>query len=642
MKKLYFQQGQFIIELLITIGLTSIMLPALLTGFFSVRSSTLSQDQKLQAVSYLKEAVEAVRIVRNNSWSQVATNGTFHPIISGSSWILVSGTEVISPYNFSRQIVIDNVYRDLNGTIVTTGGTLDSSTKKVTVTVSWNAPVFSNVNSVIYITRYLDNNSLIQTSETDFNAGSITNTVITNINGGEVTLGAGGGGSWCDPNLSITALDLPKNGVANAVSAIEGGAFAGTGDNASGVSFANITIANTKPPIASIVGTFDGFKTNGVFGETNYAYLATDTVSKEIEIIDLTHLTDGKYPEAGYFNAPGNDKGNSVFVLGNIGYMISGNHLYTFDLSSKSGSRPQLGTVSLAGTGNKIYVIGSYAYIAVDSDTTQLQIIQVSPDGRTLTVVGWAQVNGREGKGIYVNNSATRAYLATEASLTQRELFILDISTKTGNRTILGSYDSNGMNPKGITVVPGNKAILVGSGAEEYQVIDITNETNPIRCGGLQIDTGVNGVSGIIEQDGDAYSYIITGDTSTEFKIIEGGPGGQYASSGTFTSGVFDAGSTVTFNRFIPTFTQPNQASIQFQIAVADAVSDSCTNANYYFIGPDGTSGTYFTSAGPIPLADNGQGYVNPGRCIKYKAYLSTSDLSQAPVLYDVSFNYSP
>ena len=208
----------------------------------------------------------------------------------------------------------------------------------------------------------------------------------------------------------------------SAISAIEGKGFAGTGDNSSGISYASIAISNTHPPVATVSGTFDGFKTNdGIFGDADYAYLATDTNSKEVEIVDLTHITNGKYSEAGYFNAPGNGTGNSVFVLGSVGYMTSGNHLYTFDLSSKSGSRPQLGSVTLAGTGAKVYVVGNYAYVAISEETLELQIIQVSDGGRTLSIVGQADVNGHEATDVFVNSTGTRVYLATKSSSSQKE-----------------------------------------------------------------------------------------------------------------------------------------------------------------------------------------------------------------------------
>jgi hypothetical protein len=136
---------------------------------------------------------------------------------------------------------------------VTSGGVVDLSTKQVDITLSWGQPYATSLTTKIYLSRYLNSSALAQTLQSDFAVGSKSGTIVTNTNGGEVTLGAGGGADWCNPNLSITALDLPKNGVANAVSAIEGKVFAGTGDNASGVSFADVSINNAKPPISQIL-----------------------------------------------------------------------------------------------------------------------------------------------------------------------------------------------------------------------------------------------------------------------------------------------------------------------------------------------------------------------------------------------------
>lgn len=626
------QKGQFLIELLLTIALVSIIFPALLTGFVSTRNNRAVKNQRQLATAYLNEGQEAIRVIRANGWSNLSV-GTYHPIISGSTWLLTSGSELIDG-NFTRSIVVENVNRDNNGNI-SQNGTLDPSTKLVTITVSWSLPFPNSVSAKSYLTRH-DSNIHTDTTIADFSGTlqetSVLATTGTSIsNDGQVQLSAVGGGEWCSPNLSIASLDLPKNGVANAISAIEGKAFAGTGDNSSGISYASVAISNTHPPVATVSGTFDGFKTNdGIFGDANYAYLATDTNSKEIEIVDLTHITNGKYSEAGYFNAPGNGTGNSVFVLGNIGYMTDGNHLYTFDLSSKSGSRPQLGSVTLAGTGTKVYVVGNYAYVAIAGTTLELQIIQVENEGRTLSIVGQADVNGQAAYDVFVNSTGTRAYLATGSSPTQKEFFILDVSAKTGNRPTIGSYEANGMSPKGVTVVPGNKAILVGTDGEEYQVIDISNETNPTRCGGLNIDSGVNGISSVLEQDGDTYSYIITGDASAEFKIIEGP-----ATNGTYTSPIFDAGSDVMFNGFTVNHTVPPSTSIQYEVSVAKAVLGSCSSAVFSYAGP-------FATSSALPSTTGNPSYQNPGRCLRYKVTFSTSDITQTPILSDITINYSP
>lgn len=632
------KNGQSLVEIAIVIGLTSILLPALIVGLLASREGKAQQKERLEAVALLRETTEAVRSVREGGWTTFAVNGTFHPVISGSSWILSPGTDMIN--GFVRTVNISDVSRDSSGTIVSTGGTLDPSTKKIITTIAWNTPFSSSVQSTIYLSRF-DNLSYTETTEAEFNQGTKTGVTITNTNGGEVVLGAGGGGNWCVPNLSITALDLPKNGVANGISAIEGQVFAGTGDNASGVSFANVGISNATPPVPTILGTFNNYKTNDVFGETNYGYIATDTNSKEIVIIDFINLP---YTEVGYFDSPGNSDANSVFVSGTTGYMTAGSKLYNFNLSSKSGSRPLIDPdgVTLPGTGISITVVGNYVYVATNS-SSELQIFDIS-NPSDLTIVGQADLNASAdgARDIFVNQTATRAYVATSASSTLREFFIVDISTKTGNRPVISSYDSSGMDPKGVTIVPGNRAIIVGQSAEEYQVIDISNETSLVRCGGLNIDTGVNGVASVLESDGDAYSYIITGDATTELKIIEGGPGGLFASSGTFESATFDTGYQTALNRLSFSRTQPANTSITFQFASTDAISNSCSSLSFNYVGPDGTNATFFNDPGPIPFSDDAIGFENPARCVRYKAYLTTTDSFASPILQDITLNYSP
>lgn len=634
------QRGQTIVEMLIAIGLLAIVVPALLAGLYNANGGKPQQNQRIEAVALMKEAEEAVRSARERGWSFFAVNGTFHPAVVNNEWILQANQESIN--GFTRSLVISDVYRDINGVIVESGGTLDGSTKKITITVSWGSPYFSSASSAFYLTRYNYNRTYTQTTEADFTAGTKVGVIVTNTSGGEVLLGAGGLGLWCSPNLTIEAENLPKSGIANAVTAIEGKVYAGTGDNASGESFATVSISNTHPPNATIIGTFSNYKTNDVFGELNYGYIATDANPKEIVILDIANQP---YSEIGYFDSPGSTDANSVFILGTTGYMTAGNVFYNFNLTSKVGSRLAIDSdgIVLAGTGTSIAVVGSYAYVSISGNSsTEMQIIDLS-NPSSLSIVGQANVAGLDAQDLFVNSSSTRAYLATAASLTQRELFIIDISTKSGNRPTIGNgYDTNGMNPKGVTVVPGNRAIIVGTGGEEYQVVNISTEGSPTKCGGLEINTGVNGIASILESDGDAYSYIITGDVDSELKIIEGGPGGQYSVSGTFESNTFDASASSAFNRAKVTFNQPSQAQFKYQVAIADAVNNSCIGIPFSYVGQDKTDQTFFATSSAIPLDDDGVGFENPGQCLRYKVFLSTNDITQTPELFDITFNYSP
>ncbi len=635
--------GQSLVEIVLVIGLMSVLLPALIVGILSSREGKAQQKERLEATALLKETTEAVRSFRESGWSSFAVNGTFHPTVSGSSWILTSGPDTIN--NFTRAVDISNVSRNSSGTITTTGGTLDPSTKKVTITIAWNTPFPSSVQSIIYLTR-TENLSYTETTESQFNAGTTSGTTVTNTNGGEVILGAGGGGNWCEPNPLYVTFDLPKNGAAHGISATEGRILAATGDNSSGVSFANVGVSNTNPPIPSLVGTFDGYKTNDIYVEGNYVYLATDTNSKEVVIVDISSLP---YQEVGYFDAPGSNNGISVFVKDNIGYLVQSNVFWNFDLSSKTGSRPKLDpdglTLGAPGAGESLFVVNNNAYIPVYGVLPDLQIVDVSNptnlvNRMSLNVAGY-------GKGIALNSTGTRLYQVNSNSPNGQGgsgvFYIHSLDSSGIYSGTLSAILLNGLvEPTGITLATGNRAIIIATGGENYQVLNIANESSPVRCGGLTISSGVRGVTTMLESDGDAYAYLITGDVSSELKIIEGGPGGLYASSGTFESATFDPGYQTAFNRTFFSVIKPENTNIVFQIASTDAISSNCSGVTFNYVGPDGTNTSFFNTASPIPLDDDSIGFENPARCFRYKAYLSTADSFASPILQDITVNYSP
>ena len=346
------------------------------------------------------------------------------------------------------------------------------------------------------------------------------------------------------------------------------------------------------------------------------------------------------YFESGSFNAPGPVNVDSVYVVGDIGYAVAGNILYSFDLSSKNGERGLLDTdgLTLSGVGTDIMVVDTTVYVSLDSSSNQMQIVDAS-NPENLQLMGSVSVNANGAVSLFVNGSQTRAYLATSSSESQNELFVLDIGNKNSPQ-VLSGYNTNGMDPKAITVVPGNKAIIVGFGAEEYQVVDIASELFPQRCGGLNIDSGIKGISTVIEGDGDVFSYILTGDHTEEFRAIEGGEGDGFSILGDFESQIFDAGKSVAFNRFESNFLEPNLTNIKFQFAIGNG--GDCSLVSYDFVGPDKTSSTFFENSSQIPLDSDGVGYENPGKCLKYKVFFETQEATTSPVFSDININYSP
>ncbi len=680
------KQGQSLIEILIVIMLLAILIPPLFMVIMASRDGKIQQSKRLEATTTLKEAQEALRIIRESGWSAVATPGIYHPVLTGSTWNLSSGTAVSNGIITSIQIFDVN---RLNNQIVQSGGTYDPSTKRIVTTVSWTDPLPSTITSTMYLTRYLENGAYLQTTQAQFNTGIRSNVVTTNTSGGEVQLSQNTKGQWCDPHLAPVTIDLPGKPIA--VTATEGHVYVATGETAqaSQDSFAHVLVANTDPPSFSLHGKLRGYQTNAVFGEPNWGYIATTNNTKEVVIVNLNAYSDATnkiYQEAGSFNTTTNSGGSdsvdadAIYVYNDRGYVTAGNYLYVFNLTAKTGSRAKIGNrIQIADAGdkaNEIFVrqVGSslYAFVAVEGGTVEeMKIVNVTNHNNSST---WRVISGlniepnncstlESGQAIYVNPDGDRAFLSSVNDNNFKEFFVLNTSNKSSPSLIGGfatnppctnggGYEAGGMNPEQ-SVVVGNqedRAILVGTDATggvnsaEYQVLNLSNEATPALCGSMQFDQGIFGIAAVKETDGDAYAYLITGDTTNELKVVQGGPDGYYVESGTYDSPTADADFSYSrlFNYFEPDTTIPANTTLRFQIAIADPVSNSCTNANYVFSGPDGTTNTYYTTNDMIALDDNGSGYENPGRCLKYRAFFDTTNYNQTPVLEQVIINYSP
>ncbi len=116
------------------------------TVFVGVLSQTISLSGRsmhvIQASSLLEEGAEAVKTIRDNDWTTISnlTVGTTYYLSYSSVTNLWSLTTTPSTIGiFTRTVVISAVNRDSNDDIVSSGGTLDVKTKKVTITTSFNS-----------------------------------------------------------------------------------------------------------------------------------------------------------------------------------------------------------------------------------------------------------------------------------------------------------------------------------------------------------------------------------------------------------------------------------------------------------------------------------------------------------------------
>ncbi|HTH72055.1 MAG TPA: type II secretion system protein [Candidatus Pristimantibacillus sp.] len=183
------QRGATLVEVLVAIALTGVMLPTLATALVTSHAGKASAQQQLQASALLHEATEAVRVVREAGWGNIAANGTYHPAVSGSTWTLASSPETIG--NFTRTVTISDAERNSSGALVASSGTIDPATKHIEVSVDWTTPYSGSVSDDLYLSRWQNETAWSQTTDTEFNTGTTTNTAVTATNGGQVELAAG-------------------------------------------------------------------------------------------------------------------------------------------------------------------------------------------------------------------------------------------------------------------------------------------------------------------------------------------------------------------------------------------------------------------------------------------------------------------
>jgi hypothetical protein len=280
----------------------------------ATRDGRVQEKQRIKAIAIYQETLETIRSIREKGWTTFAVNGTYHPVISGNAWTFANGPETIN--GFTRQIVVENVERDANGAIVQSGGTVDPSTKKVTITVTWSTPRPGSIGGSIYVTRYLDNLTFVHTTQADFNSDTLAQAVTTNTAGGEIQISDNNKAKWCEPQFASSTIDLP-DGPPVAVAAranpnsasIPNDVFVATSPfSTNSAKLAYVTVsANTDPPVSTLQGTFtldpakysnaglvptglgidNTFKTNDVayyLSSSNklYALLATDQPTKEV------------------------------------------------------------------------------------------------------------------------------------------------------------------------------------------------------------------------------------------------------------------------------------------------------------------------------------------------------------------------
>lgn len=164
----------------------------------------------------------------------------------------------------------------------------------------------------------------------------------------------------------------------------------------------------------------------------------------------------------------------------------------------------------------------------------------------------------------------------------------------------------------------------------------------------IMIDSALNGSQGndsyaggalfISTSSGSSWNARVLSDgkgIDGVFKTYVGGGGSSgYVAAGDLISSVKDSappsGSTPTWTTLSWTSTVPTNTALKFQAAASNV-----STGPFNFVGPDGTSATFFTASSADLSRFNGNRYL------KYRAFLSTGTSTSTPVLSEATACYS-
>lgn len=163
MKKRNLKKGIMLAEVLIAVFIFSVILGVLVTINNLYLTSVSSSLKSVKALYLAEEGMEAVRIIRDTSFSnfQNLTEGENYYLYfsnsASSTWEATTSDSYKNTEGIDRWFVLNPVRRDYNK-IATSTGNIDPNIKKVTVYVSWDDKSGTTTKSLFtYLTKLIKN-----------------------------------------------------------------------------------------------------------------------------------------------------------------------------------------------------------------------------------------------------------------------------------------------------------------------------------------------------------------------------------------------------------------------------------------------------------------------------------------------------
>lgn len=152
--------GFSLVEAIVGISIFSVFIFSLMLALQLSQRIASESVRNIQASFLMEEGVDAVKTLRDRSWSSnIAnlSNGTnYYLYFNGTAWTTTANNVYIDGI-FERKLNLSGVYRNASDDIASSGS-LDAGTRKASVSVSWlGRSGTTTKNASFYITDLFSN-----------------------------------------------------------------------------------------------------------------------------------------------------------------------------------------------------------------------------------------------------------------------------------------------------------------------------------------------------------------------------------------------------------------------------------------------------------------------------------------------------
>ncbi len=542
-------KGFSLVELILAVGVFAILASGVTYVVTNSYTNFYGGGNKQNVAEFAQEGIEAVRSIRDNSWQDiedVAGAGAKGLDKSQGYWEFSGSSDTRD--GLTRTVSIANAQRDSNGDIVDSGGSDDTRTKKVTVSVSDGG--VAKMEDYVLVT-YLTDWSHKVWQQTDWS-------------------GVGDSEFWSSSDKASSTSNIATSTAGEITLTQSAGAPASTyGDWANLTSDASVDVGDVTYDLKISTST-NMIYVAGDYGTDKFkAYDTSSARSGTISLdwsADLSSFTygggcialhpNGDYAYVGH-RFYGGGKGDEVMAIVELG----DDHTVTYAAQA-----------TFAFTCNNIVIddTGDYVYVLLDQG--QIVVYQTGSSGLTLTIQGSAQqitdsttyamsagVYDADTTDLYVtmeNNTRLGAHTLKKIDTTTKSALSVDYGIAEGSNYMMGiaalddssggnnrfivsttnssadvktyedsgsafslldSYNTTGDSEKGIVFDGDHNAVYIDYGAQLF-VIDVTNPrqlTSPLEDTSTYADTPYSRPIHFIEYDSNLGGIFILEKTAT-------------------------------------------------------------------------------------------------------------------------------